>query len=79
MSGGIFGDFDSVTLIDLPTGYAARYGIVHGADGDIYRVTLTQASEPMTPALFVLGVVGLAALRHNSRVMCSKVDQPTNL
>lgn len=58
---GILGDFDVVSLLNLPVGYLASYGIT--SDGEIWRVTLTQANavpEPGAVALLLAGLAGLA-------------------
>ncbi|WP_291298634.1 PEP-CTERM sorting domain-containing protein [Elioraea sp.] len=57
---GITSDFDAVTLLNLPTGYLASFGIT--GDGDIWRVTLTQATAVPEPGAIVLLLAGLAGL-----------------
>jgi hypothetical protein len=63
-------DFDDVRFLNLTPGYyVSFYGIVPQSEGDIWRLTLSQAQvpEPGTLSLAALSLLSLAALRRRRR------------
>jgi hypothetical protein len=66
--GAISGSFSGVSILNLPTGYAASWGVV-GESVDIFRVTLTAANvpEPASMSLVGLALAGLLVARRRKR------------
>lgn len=66
--GAISGSFSGVSMLNLPTGYVASWGVV-GDSVDIFRVTLTAANvpEPASVSLFGLAFAALLVARRRRR------------